>query len=138
MIIPLTGLGLFSLLPRPPRGCHPSGRGRRVKAREATAQRRGLDAADSAEIMPKRRMTMSATCDPMASRPGPQGAPATEDRKRRGSMPFLILQSPYCVRVPIRPPKKCYCIADLLVSTIRPWLTPGIPLRRPSRPRTTV
>ena len=30
--------------------------------------------------------TAGATSYPMASRPGPQGAPATEDRKRRGNM----------------------------------------------------
>jgi hypothetical protein len=39
------------LLPRPPRRCHPSVRGCRVKAREATAQRLGLDSADSVETI---------------------------------------------------------------------------------------
>jgi len=34
--------------------CHPSGRGRCVKAREATAQRLGLDSVDSAEIIVQR------------------------------------------------------------------------------------
>jgi len=34
--------------------CHPSSRGRRVKAREATAQRLGLDTEDSAETIVRR------------------------------------------------------------------------------------
>jgi hypothetical protein len=39
---------------RPSRSCHPLGRGRCVRAREATAQRLGLDSGDSAEIIVQR------------------------------------------------------------------------------------
>ena len=42
------------VLPRPPRSCHPLGRGRRVKARKATAKRLGFDSEDSAEIIEQR------------------------------------------------------------------------------------
>jgi len=37
-------------LPRPSRSCHPSDRGRRVRARAATAQRLGLDSADLLDL----------------------------------------------------------------------------------------
>ena|SRR5215472_17337500 len=42
------------LLPRPSRSCHPFGRGRCVRARDATAQQRGIDSVDSAEIIVQR------------------------------------------------------------------------------------
>ena len=42
------------LLPRRLDSCHPLGRGRRVRAREATAQRLGLDTADSAGTIVQR------------------------------------------------------------------------------------
>ena len=52
---PVTWAGLALLvLPRAPRSCHPSGRGRRVQARAATAERLGLDSVGSAEIMEQR------------------------------------------------------------------------------------
>ena len=40
--------------PVPSIACHPSDRGRRVKAREATAQRLGFDSADAAEAIVQR------------------------------------------------------------------------------------
>jgi hypothetical protein len=42
------------LLPRSLDSCHPSGRGRGVKARAATAKRPGLDTPDSAETIERR------------------------------------------------------------------------------------
>ncbi len=39
-----------------------------------------------AEVMSQTGRTARITSDPAASRPGPEGAPAAEDRKRRGSM----------------------------------------------------
>jgi hypothetical protein len=42
---------LLLVLPRPSRRCQTSDRGRRVRARDATAQRLGLDSADAVEII---------------------------------------------------------------------------------------
>jgi hypothetical protein len=42
---------LLLVIPCPSRGCHPSDRGCRVRAREATAERLGLDSADAVEIL---------------------------------------------------------------------------------------
>lgn len=52
--------------PRSPRRCHPADRSCRVRAREATAERLGLDTADAGEIIESEedgRLEVGAGCD---------------------------------------------------------------------------